>query len=66
MVRGGQYLSIDIKTKFIETLVAKIQGGVQLTANLHHYQDICTGFVLESCLLILIKYKQFNVWSSSF
>ena len=26
MVRGDQYLSIDIKTKFIETLVAKIQG----------------------------------------
>ncbi len=27
MVRGAQYLSIDTKTKFIETLVAKIQGG---------------------------------------
>ncbi len=31
MVRGGQYLSIDTKTKFIETLVAKIQGGVATT-----------------------------------
>ncbi len=29
MVRGDQYLSSDFKTKFIETLVAKIQGGVQ-------------------------------------
>ncbi len=29
MVRGDQYLSIDTKTKFIETLVAKIQGGLQ-------------------------------------
>ena len=26
MVRGDQYLSIDTKTKFIQTLVAKNQG----------------------------------------
>ena len=31
MVRGAQYLSIDTKTKFIETLVAKIQGGIATT-----------------------------------
>ena len=59
MVRGDQYLSIDTKIKFIETLVEKIQGwGVARLANdkLHYLV-----FLIKNCFQQCSEYDQNNI-----